>query len=291
MQELAYAIITPYTIMKSRTGAVLARLFGRVSSTLVASQMFAPGREFARQVAESIQRGLHEDDERLRSVIRDYVRDNFAPDHNGRLRRLLMLVFRGENAVADVAQVTGHLRISASSGETIRDAYGDLIWNPDGTVRYFEPAVLIADTPENALRDLEMWAGYARSQPSILENVCHYGNPGAVQQALTLIKPDSWRQKSPRPGAIVDMFSRTGLRIIGCLNRANPPLQKRLAVEGWDATSAMMSSQVIWFSKSPSARSSTARSPGDLSSAAKGAGAKQQTATTDHAMRVKTDPS
>jgi len=28
-----------------------------------------------------------------------------------------------------------------------------------------------------------------------------------------------------------------GLRLIGCLNRANPPLQKRLAIEGWDATS------------------------------------------------------
>ncbi|NOY81590.1 MAG: hypothetical protein GXP31_11385 [Kiritimatiellaeota bacterium] len=28
-----------------------------------------------------------------------------------------------------------------------------------------------------------------------------------------------------------------GLRIVGCLDRANPPLQKRLAVEGWDATS------------------------------------------------------
>ncbi len=28
-----------------------------------------------------------------------------------------------------------------------------------------------------------------------------------------------------------------GLRIIGCLDHANPPLQKRLATEGWDATS------------------------------------------------------
>jgi len=216
VDQLAYAVITPYTIMKSRTGAVLARLLGQASSELIAAQMFAPTCEFAEQVAEGIRPGSSAEDEKLREIIRRYIRDNLSPDHTGRPRRVLMLAFRGPDAVAEISRIVGHLRISDSSGETIRDAYGDLLWNPDGTVRYFEPAVLIADSAEGALRDLAMWVRFARTQPALLEGVCVYEHPDKVQQTLVLIKPDSWQQKSARPGAIMDMFSRTGLRIIGC---------------------------------------------------------------------------
>ncbi|NOY81224.1 MAG: nucleoside-diphosphate kinase [Kiritimatiellaeota bacterium] len=215
-QELAYAAITPYTIRKSRTGAVLARLLGQVSCELIAAQMFAPTGALSEILARSIQPVEGEDTERYRELIRAYIRQNFSPAPDGHRHRVLMLVFQGENAVAELARVTGHLRISASSGETIRDTFGDLVWNDDGSVRYFEPAVVIADTSEAARRDLRIWSGFAQVQPPVLENICVYRKPSAVQQTLVLIKPDSWRQKSSRPGAIVDMFSRTGLRIIGC---------------------------------------------------------------------------
>ena len=36
-----------------------------------------------------------------------------------------------------------------------------------------------------------------------------------VQQTLVLIKPDNFRFPSARPGNIIDLFSRSGLRIIG----------------------------------------------------------------------------
>ncbi len=215
-QELAYAVITPYTIRKSRTGAVLARLWGQVSCELIAAQMFAPTHALAEKLALSIQPVEGEDTERYRELIRAYIRENFAPAPDGHRHRVLMLVFQGEGAVAELTRVTGHLRISASSGETIRDAFGDLVWNDDGSVRYFEPAVVIADTCEAARRDLRIWSEFAQTQPPVLEDICVYHRPEAVQQTLVLIKPDSWRQKSSRPGAIVDMFSRTGLRIIGC---------------------------------------------------------------------------
>jgi nucleoside diphosphate kinase len=50
----------------------------------------------------------------------------------------------------------------------------------------------------------------------MLEGICHYEDPQNIQQTLVMIKPDSWRLRSARPGAILGMFSRTGLRIIGC---------------------------------------------------------------------------
>lgn len=37
----------------------------------------------------------------------------------------------------------------------------------------------------------------------------------SVQRTLVILKPDNWRRSSVRPGSIIDMLSRTGLRIAG----------------------------------------------------------------------------
>lgn len=213
--ELAYVIVTPYNIRKSRTGAILGRLLGRASADLVATQVFAPTREVAEAYAASIPPGITPDEDEHRELVRAYIREHFVPDANGRRHRILMLVFKGENAVHEVAKVVGNLRISNTTGETIRDTFGDLVHNPDGSVRYYEPAVLIAHSP-NVVAELKPWLDFARTEPPIVDLVCVYCDPARVEETLVLIKPDSWRQRSSRPGAIVDMFSRTGLRVIAC---------------------------------------------------------------------------
>jgi len=122
--QLAFVVVTPYTIQKSRTGAVIARLLGRCESELIAAQMFAPTRELVDAYAGTIRRAENSEDEIRREWIRDYIRANLGPDSSGMRRRVLLLVFRGENAHDDLRQVAGHLRISCTSGETIRDTYG-----------------------------------------------------------------------------------------------------------------------------------------------------------------------
>ncbi len=213
-QQLAFAIVTPYTIQKSRTGAVLSRLLGRTSTELIATQMFALDQEMALAYANTIRSTDDHENELYRKLIRDYISENLSPDLHGHRRRLLMLVFRGQNAVDDIAQVVGPLSINPTRGESIRDTYGDLVQDGSGNVRYFEPAVLIADSAKTAAEDLQLWLDFAQKSQALLQNVCTYDNPEKVQRTLVLIKPDSWRQKSSRPGAIIDMFSRTGLRII-----------------------------------------------------------------------------
>jgi nucleoside diphosphate kinase len=42
-----------------------------------------------------------------------------------------------------------------------------------------------------------------------------YPDPSKIQRTLVIIKPDNWTYASSKPGTIIDMFSRTGLRIIG----------------------------------------------------------------------------
>ncbi len=213
--QLAFAIITPHTIRKSRTGSVLARLLSRTSAELVTTQMLAPSKAFAETYAASIPVSANPTEEFHRQLIRDYIKINLSPDADGRRHRALMLVFKGENAFENIREVVGKLPLSGTSGETIRDTYGDLVCNTDGSVQYFEPAVLTSTSQDTVASELKLWVDFAEQQPTILENICVYDAPAEVEKSLVIIKPDNWRCHTLRPGAIIDIFSRTGLRIIG----------------------------------------------------------------------------
>ena len=214
--ELAYVLINPYTIYKSRTGGVIARLFTRTALDLVAARMFAPSRALVEEYAATIVSDRDPQDRKIQELIRQYLLDNYSPDpKTGLRRRVMMLVFRGEDAVKKVRQVVGNINPSkATSGETIRDTYGDYVVGPDGKVRYFEPAVLASPIPEEAEKKLKIWAKYSDTDGGFLDNVVQYPKGANVEQTLVLLKPDNFRFPSARPGNIVDMFSRTGLCII-----------------------------------------------------------------------------
>jgi len=220
-QELSYILITPYTILKSRTGGVIARLLSRTDIELVGAQIIAPTRELAEAYAADLERTVGERNPRFAPVFRDYVLDQFAPSPNGRRHRVMMLVFRGEDACRKLFSVVGdihtHSRADASriTGETIRDTYADMVLDADGHVRHFEPAVLTPPNHPCAMRRLRMFAEFAASEPNLVENVT-YEHPEKIERTLVIIKPDNWREPSARPGNIIDMLSRTGLRIIGC---------------------------------------------------------------------------
>ncbi len=211
-KRLAYVLITPHTIRKSRTGAVLSRLLGNTTSLLVGAQIVALDAVMTEAFAASIREGANVDEELYRSLIRSYIRRNFAPSEDGRRHRALMLLFCGERVHEELMTITGHF-ISPDSGETIRGAFGDEVIDEDGRVRYFEPAVLYSE-PDDI--NLDVWIDFLSRYPNLVDNSCVYREPERVQRTLVLIKPDSFRQRSLRPGAVVDMFSRTGLRVIGC---------------------------------------------------------------------------
>jgi len=46
-EQLAYALITPYSLYKSRTGGIIGRLLGSARLELVAARMFVFSDEFA----------------------------------------------------------------------------------------------------------------------------------------------------------------------------------------------------------------------------------------------------
>src|SRR5688572_992687 len=161
-QQLAYVIITPYSLHKSRTGGILSRLISRTGLDLVAARMFAPSAELVQKYSEAIVSANDPQDRKIQELIRDYILKNLSPDaKTGCRRRVMMLLFRGEDAVRKVRSVVGNLGPERRGGETIRDTYGDLIYDDDGQVRYFEPAVLAAPNVEEADIKLKLWAKYS----------------------------------------------------------------------------------------------------------------------------------
>src|SRR5262245_485383 len=140
-QELAYVIITPYTLYKSRTGGILARLITRTGLEMVGARMFAPSQELVQQYSEAIVSGNDPQDGRIQERIRDYIVQNLSPDpKTKRRRRAMMLLLQGEGAVRKVRSVIGNISPERRVGETIRDTYGDIVLDEAGQVRYFEPA-------------------------------------------------------------------------------------------------------------------------------------------------------
>ena len=214
-QQLAYVIITPYSLYKSRTGGILSRLITRSGLELAAARMFAPSPELVKEYAEVVVSGNDPQDRKIQELIREYIVHNLCPDpKTGRRRRVMMLLFRGEDAVRKVRSVVGHITPGRFGGETIRDTFGDLVMDDGGQVRYLEPAVLAAPTADEVETKLKLWARYSDQDGGLLDNVIHYQPGETGQRTLVLIKPDNFRFPTGRPGNVIDFFSRTGLSIV-----------------------------------------------------------------------------
>src|SRR5215467_626086 len=214
-EQLAYVIITPYSLHKSRTGGILSRLLSRTGLELVAARMFAPSAELVQKYSEATISANDPQDRRIQELIYQYILQNLSPDpKTARRRRVMMLLFRGEDAVRKTRSVIGNIRAERLGGETIRDTYGDLIIDENDQVRYFEPAVLAAPTHEEAGSKLNLWAAYSDTDGGLLENVVSYQPGEKPQRTLVLLKPENFRFPTGRPGNMIDFFSRTGLFIM-----------------------------------------------------------------------------
>ena len=148
-------------------------------------------------------------------LIRQYVAKNFAGKVKGQRARVMFLVFRGPDAVDKMHQTVGHIVNERTSGETIRDTFGDYVTDDSGGVAYFEPGVLTAVTPEAVEKDLKLWAEFSDSDGGVLDKVIEFSNPAKVEKTLVLIKPDNFKFPNLRPGGVIEVFSRSGLYIVG----------------------------------------------------------------------------
>jgi nucleoside diphosphate kinase len=150
---------------------------------------------------------------KVENALVDYIDQNLRSENIiGQPNRCLFLLFEGVNAVERIYEVVGKLTTETESEAirgTIRGTYSDFITTPDGKIRYFEPAVLVPTNTEYAISNLEMFAQLGFNDSGIYEE-CAEG-----ETTVVILKPDNFFKHSVRPGNMIDMFSKTGLRIVG----------------------------------------------------------------------------
>jgi len=211
--ELAFVLINPYTISKSRTGGVIGRFMSRTGLDLAGARLFAPGADLVEKYAALVggDRAL---DPEARGLLANYILKNYAPDRKtGLPRRVMMILLEGENAIEKVRQTAGP--VVMGSGETIRDTFGDYVVDDEKKVKYFEPAVLIGSGPQDTAATLKLWCSSGMGGSGMLKKAVDVNDSSRQwQQTLVLIKPDNFMFPNARPGNIIDLLSRSGLRII-----------------------------------------------------------------------------
>ncbi len=217
--ELSYVLITPYSLMKSRTGGIIARLLSRTDLELVGAQVLTFDNQRAKEYAGLLKKTVEKRNIEDAELLSNYVLENFSEREDGKLHRIMMLLFRGKNACKKLFNIVGpigssrvgHYQDGAITGETIRDTYSDLV--QDGKkIRYFEPAVLTPPTMEDADDKMRFFAEFANSSTNIVDNTVTCSN--GTERTLVIIKPDNWRHPSTKPGNVIDMLSFTGLRMV-----------------------------------------------------------------------------
>lgn len=209
--ELTYVLITPYSLIKSRTGNIISRLMSLSGCDLVGIRMMRPSDAFVDEYTRRV-KSLNIPANLCKALV-DYIDQNLRHENiHKQDNRCLFLLFEGRDAVERIYDVVGEL-VTASESEairgTIRGTYSDYITTPDGTVRYFEPAVLLPTNLEYAKNNLELFAELGFKDSGIYEE-CSEG-----ETTLVILKPDNFFKHSVRPGNMIDMFSKTGLRIVG----------------------------------------------------------------------------
>ena len=213
--ELAYAMITPYSLHKSRTGGIIGRLVSLAKLDLVGVHMYAPSDAWVDAYLGLLKKS--DLGNPVRGAFIRYVDENLRR-HNplGLSNRCMVLLFRGENAfnhlMDDVVGQAG----PRVTGHTVRGTYGDFQNMPDGTIRYFEPAVICGPDSATVREELEFFVRTATTDGGIVEDsVTFPPDSKDVQTELVILKPENFERRSRRPGNIIDVFSRTGLYIVG----------------------------------------------------------------------------
>ncbi|MBN2582284.1 MAG: nucleoside-diphosphate kinase [Planctomycetes bacterium] len=212
--QLAYLMITPYSLSKSRTGAIISRVISLVQAELVGAHMFSPSDAFVDRFKAGYQKCVSEDP--FCDALVSYVDENLRKlNPLGITNRTMVLLFRGENVVQHLRRdVVGSAHPDVA-GDTVRGSFGDFLVYPNGEVKYFEPAVLCAIDDASCREQLKVLSEFAPADGGVIEDAVKFSDPKNVETSLVILKPDNFYKRSRRAGNIIDIFSKTGLFIVG----------------------------------------------------------------------------
>lgn len=211
--KLTWVGITPYTLLKSRTGGIIGRILALSGEVrFVGARMYAPSDAMVDAYRATL--AAEELPDVVRAALDGYAHLNLRRDNPfGISNRMMVLLFEGQDPIRSLKDVVGELSFDVR-GNSIRGTYGDFVLSR-GEPAFFEPAVLMPTTEQANIRQLKVLSGFAMSDGGILTDVVKFDDPAGVETTLVIIKPDNFQRRSSRPGNIIDVFSREGLYIVG----------------------------------------------------------------------------
>ena len=112
MKQLTYVLITPYTLLKSRTGGIIARILALSKDvTFVGARMYAPSDAMVDAYLETVE--AEKLPSLLRTALRDYINTSLRRDNPfGISNRMMMLLFQGTDAIRSLREeVVGDLSL------------------------------------------------------------------------------------------------------------------------------------------------------------------------------------
>jgi len=192
VNQLTYVMITPYSLLKSRTGGIFGRVLALGKDlSFVGARMYAPSDAMVDAYLATLD--AEDEPEELKTALRQYVNDNLRGTNPfGISNRVMLLLFEGPNAIDSLREnVVGELSFDVK-GDTLRGTYGDFV-RTHGKLFFFEPAVLTPTNDASNRKQLKVFSDFAMSDGGIITNL----------------------RRSSLPGNIIDAFSRTGLFIVG----------------------------------------------------------------------------
>ena len=215
-EELTYVLITPYSLHKSRTGGIFSRLLSVRHLQLCDVRMYSFSDELAEKFAATI--ASMQLEPHLKDAFTSYCEQKLRRNNPlGISNRCMVLFFKGPGAVRYLKdEVVGSIT-RMPQGDRVRRTYGDFIVDPNGPVRYFEPAVICAADEQANRKQLALLSDYAQKDGGTVEHAVSFPDELAarVETTLVILKPENFQQPSRRPGNIVDVFAMTGCYIVG----------------------------------------------------------------------------
>ena len=142
MNQAALILIKPDGLKKSLTGNILARL-SETKLRIIGAKVVKVSRELAAKHYE------HLKDKPFFEEVLKYLCGEL---HGEQYRRVLALVYSGEDAIGKVRQLAGDTNPEKAEATSIRGQYGRLT-----TAGLFENVLHCSATEEEAEREIKLW--------------------------------------------------------------------------------------------------------------------------------------
>ena len=150
-EQKTLIIIKPDGMVKSLTGNVISKL-SETELRIVGAKVVKVSRELAEQHYDGLKEDLikrHNEEEGIEIFenVLKYLQGEFHTD------RVLVLVYKGENAIERVRAVAGKTNPEKADPTTIRGKYGRI----NSKTGVFETVIHASDTLENAEKEILLW--------------------------------------------------------------------------------------------------------------------------------------